>query len=296
MAEELDQLGLSGKGASDAFRELGVAIKNADGSMRTSDAVLLDISRKFATMPDGVAKTTLAMKLFGRGGAEMIPMLNMGGDAIERLKSRMTTEFAAAADQYSDKLVMLGGRIGKVGFDIAEKLLPTIEAITDALAGFFTWVDSQGPGVQNLVTGLTVAAVAFAFLSPLIGMVTNAMIANSIATNAAAISAAASGTAAATASVGWAALLGPIGLVILAVAAVGAAFVLAWQNFKWFRDGLTTGWQGIVQGWQGAFTLLKGILAGDSALITKGWNLMMEGIKKSTAAGFEFARTWSVWR
>ena len=264
MAGQLDELGLSGKGASDAFRELGVAIKNNDGTLRTSDAVLLDISRKFAVMPDGVAKAALAMKLFGRGGAELIPMLNMGGDAIERLKSRMTTEFAAAADQYSDKLVMLGGRIGRVGFEIAEALLPTIEAITDGLMGFFGWLDQQDPLLKSLTGNLLIATIAFAALAqPIQAVVALLGVFGTVA-------------------------LGPLALVAAAVIALGAAFILAWNNFKWFRDGLTAGWAGIVQGWQGAFTLIKGILAGDSVLITKGWNMMIDGIKAATIAGFQF--------
>jgi hypothetical protein len=224
MAEELDQLGLSGKGASDAFRQLGVAIKNADGTMRSSDAVLLDISRKFATMPDGVAKTTLAMKLFGRGGAEMIPMLNMGGDAIERLKTRMTTEFAAAADQYSDKMVMLGGRIGRVGFEIAEMLLPAIEGITDALTGFFAWLDGQNPIVQGFVRAITVVAIAFAALAPAIVAVVS--VAGAIAPIFAGIVTAAAAVAATIA--GWAGAVVPaVGAVLAGLGTLAAAIATA---------------------------------------------------------------------
>ncbi len=212
-SEQLEELGLSGAGASEAFRTLGVAVKNTDGTMRTSDAVLLDISRKFATMPDGVEKTTLAMKLFGRGGAEMIPMLNMGGDAIERLKSRMTTEFAAAADQYSDKLVVLGERIGRLGFQIAEMFLPVIEGITDALTRFFTWLDGQNSVIQGLFQTLTVVTIAFAALAPAILAVIS--VASALAPIFAGIAAAAAGVAATIA--GWA------GIVMPALAAIGTA-------------------------------------------------------------------------
>jgi phage-related protein len=91
----------------------------------------------------------------------------------------------------------------------------------------------------------------------------------------------------ALAGIGLAAL-GPIALVVAAIVGLGAAFVLAWQRFEWFREGIKAGLAGIVQGWQGAFDIIKGIITGDSDLITKGWNTMIEGIKKATAAGFQF--------
>jgi hypothetical protein len=93
----------------------------------------------------------------------------------------------------------------------------------------------------------------------------------------------------ALAGIGLAAL-GPIALVVAAIVGLGAAFVVAWQRFEWFRNGITQGLAGIAQGWRGAFDIIRGILTGNSDLITKGWNTMIEGIKKATAAGFDFTR------
>jgi hypothetical protein len=298
-AEQLDALGLSGKGASDAFRELGVTIKNNDGTMRSSDAVLLDISRKFATMPDGVAKTVLAMKLFGRGGVELIPMLNMGGDAIERLKSKMTTEFAAAADQYGDKLVILGGRIGKVGFEIAEALLPTIEAITDKLTEFFGWLDQQDPATQGLITNLLIAAIAFAALAPtilgVIGLITTLTpIVAGIASGFMYVVGVIGLVVAAIASVGAAPII-IVAAIAAAVAAVVAGVVLFHKEigdfFVWLGNAAMEGWRqltapvqplvdALVGYWTGAATVfyqlfIEPIVKSSQylwGLITQGWN------------------------
>src|SRR6478752_2473712 len=40
------------------------------------------LSDKFAAMPNGAEKTALAMQLFGKGGADMLPFLNKGSDAL----------------------------------------------------------------------------------------------------------------------------------------------------------------------------------------------------------------------
>ncbi|PLU75843.1 hypothetical protein BMJ22_21050, partial [Sinorhizobium medicae] len=54
------------KTAAEVFTQLGVAATNADGSLRSSSAVLLDVADKFAAMEDGAQKTALAVQLFGR--------------------------------------------------------------------------------------------------------------------------------------------------------------------------------------------------------------------------------------
>ena len=44
------------------------------------------IADKFAVMKDGSEKTALALDLFGRAGAKLIPMLNEGSAGISELQ------------------------------------------------------------------------------------------------------------------------------------------------------------------------------------------------------------------
>jgi hypothetical protein len=68
LARGMEETAKTGKGpAADAFRDLGVTAKTSDGQLRPFRDVLLDLSDKFAKMPDGPRKTALAMDLFGRG-------------------------------------------------------------------------------------------------------------------------------------------------------------------------------------------------------------------------------------
>jgi hypothetical protein len=75
------------------FERFGIALRNADGTMRSTNDVLLDLADVFAAMPRGPEKTALAMGLFGKKvGTELIPLLNAGsaglremGDEAERL-------------------------------------------------------------------------------------------------------------------------------------------------------------------------------------------------------------------
>ena len=64
------------------FEALGVAVQNQDGTLRDSEQVLLDLADRFQAMPDGAEKAALAVDIFGKAGAEMIPFLNQCPPAL----------------------------------------------------------------------------------------------------------------------------------------------------------------------------------------------------------------------
>lgn len=157
-----------GKASAASFQALGIDVKNADGSLKSADQVMLEVANRFKAMPDGVAKTALALRLFGKSGAELIPMLNMGGEAIDRMKVKMTEAFAQKADEYSDKLAILSGKVGALGADLTIALLPALNQITDAL----TVVVS---GFSKLPEPLQAAAVSAATLALAWGPLTSVL-------------------------------------------------------------------------------------------------------------------------
>ena len=73
-----------GDGAQ-VFDALGISVKNADGSMKSTEAVLLQVADVFANLEDGAVKTALAVKVFGKSGMDMIPFLNQGSSGIRAL-------------------------------------------------------------------------------------------------------------------------------------------------------------------------------------------------------------------
>jgi len=207
----------TGKGpTADALRTLGVSAKDAAGNLKTADQVTLEIANKFKTMPDGVEKTALAMQLFGKAGAEMIPMLNEGGAAIESLSVKMTGAFAEKADEYNDKLAMLGGKVGALATGITVALLPALDAIVTVLT---TVVDSFAglpDPIQATVGGLALLAIGFTVLIPLVN-------------TAVAILTVFKGLAIGTAITSWLGTLGPLlaGLGAFTTAIVGWPLAIA---------------------------------------------------------------------
>src|SRR5207237_10783621 len=57
-----------------AFQQLGVSIYESNGQLRGESDVMMQVADAFKKMPDGAEKAGLAMKLFGKSGADLIPL------------------------------------------------------------------------------------------------------------------------------------------------------------------------------------------------------------------------------
>lgn len=125
--------------AAVSFRQLGVSISGPNGLRDTVD-VLMDLADQFAAMPDGATKTALAMKIFGKQGAEMIPILNQGSAAIEQQieKARSlgivwSTENAAASAILQDNIDDLKMAFTGLRNEIGQEFITDLTNITTSM-------------------------------------------------------------------------------------------------------------------------------------------------------------------
>lgn len=121
-----------------AFKAVGLSV--ADVQKMDTEQRLLKVADAFAGMEDGASKTRIAVDLFGKAGAGMIPLLNMGSEAIERLGIKLTTDFAARAEAFNDSITIIGIRVKNFTTSAVGELLPTLEDVMDA---FMDVVDTK---------------------------------------------------------------------------------------------------------------------------------------------------------
>ena len=152
---------------ADAYKALGVTVRDSEGNLKESEVVLGQLADRFRDMPNGATKAALAMEIFGRSGAQLIPMLNEGGDALERWNYETSEGFAANAEYFNDQLTMLG--FGFDGFrkQLADELLPALNSIVEAFQDLFDskndWnglFEAINISVRTLAFGLMSTAVA----------------------------------------------------------------------------------------------------------------------------------------
>lgn len=137
-----------------AFTALGISVQNANGTLRGSDQVLTDVAEKFSQMENGAQKTALAVQLFGKSGAQLIPFLNEGRDGIaaltteaDRLGITLSSGTAAAAGQFNDTLDRLRATFDGVINKIMQAALPALNQFGQTLASPEFAANAQAIGV-----------------------------------------------------------------------------------------------------------------------------------------------------
>jgi hypothetical protein len=143
--------------AARLFRELGVDVKKGP------DAALRQFSDALSRMADGSTKSTLAVEILGRAGADMIPWLNQGAAGMEssaeearKLGLVMSQEAALAAEEFNDSLTRLASSSSALGIAIAEPALPALNALAEKMMEIRT----EGITLAGVLDNLAVALKA----------------------------------------------------------------------------------------------------------------------------------------
>ena len=154
---------------AELFNQLGVAIQNSDGSMRSTDQVLMELANKFAGMPDGVQKTALAMELFGRSGTALIPMLNAGSAGLEQMRQRaidlglsISEDTAKRAEQFNDTLTDLAAVGQGAMIRLASATLPLAQAFLNVSVAGAEAMVSLGGTIQDIAPYAAIAVAGIA--------------------------------------------------------------------------------------------------------------------------------------
>jgi hypothetical protein len=119
LATRLDDAAKGGEQSAAIFNALGIAIKNNDGTLRSTDAVLADVADSLAKYRDGTEKTALANQLFGEKlGRVLIPYLNQGGDALRQFAG-VTEKSVEDARKLQDQIDKLSASWQRLKFSVA---------------------------------------------------------------------------------------------------------------------------------------------------------------------------------
>lgn len=187
---------------NEALRSIGVSATDANGKVRSLDQIMLSVSDVFAKLPDGAQKTALAIELFGKSGANLIPLLNQGSVALSEYGATIDTELAQAADKFNDALNAISRSLAG---PFNEAVTAALGLITPLAEGFAKLPEP----LQQLIVGIGALVAALVILAPAI---------QAIVTVWGALTAVFAGGAI------FATIAGTLGALVPALAAVGAAF------------------------------------------------------------------------
>jgi uncharacterized protein YjeT (DUF2065 family) len=232
------------------MKKLGIPLKDAKGQLVGLEAILPQLAVGFAKNTNPAMQTRMAMELFGKSGTKIIPLLKGladGSISLEQAMKEIVNKKAITdLDNMGDSITALGTKTKNTLTNALAKMVPVIQPIIDSMSKWVT--ANQGLIQSTIVSTLTdVANGLKSVFTPeniknmkdtlagirnvidRLGGLKAIVIGMGIAWAAGPI--AAIGTiAGALYRLGYALLfsLGPIGLIVAAIAGVGAIIYANW--------------------------------------------------------------------
>lgn len=266
---------------SDVFAQLGVSIRNTDGSMRSADAVFLDVIDALGQMESGVERDNVAMELFGKSAQELNPLIEVGSEGIAAY-AQEAHDMGAVLDE--EALTSLGEmddsfqRVEQAGTalknTIGAALAPVITQIADAISKLSAWFQSLDPNMQQTI--ITIVGLVAAIV-PAIAVVAK------IVTTVQALS-----------GVFSALSMGPAALVVAAIAAIIAIGVTLYQHWDEICEWASDLWESIKETFNNIKEGIANAWTSVKEKATEVWNNITSFLSETwTAIKTKVSETWN---
>ena len=227
----MSQMEKSGANSETVMQGLRKALKNAAAEGIPLDQALSELQDTILNGTDGMDGLTAAYDLFGKSGDQIYGAVKNGTLDFESL-GQAATDAGGTLDSVfnetltpADQFKMAMNQLKDVGYEIGNTLLPMItpllEKVSEKLQALSDWWNGMSPETQKMILIIGGILAAIGPLLMIIGSLAGAL--GSIIALAPVLGSA------------FSALLGPIGLVIAAVAAaiaIGVALYKNWDKIK----------------------------------------------------------------
>lgn len=157
------------KASAEAFKTLGINIRNADGSLRPRYDVFLETIDALGQIDDEVTRDGLAMQIFGKSAQDLNPLIAAGSAALDEYR-KQAHEVGYVLDQDTlDRMNSVNDEVDRMNlqFDALKNQLgtavaPVIHEVVIALQDFVAAVDWQTVGQIIYVALMTIVGAFMA--------------------------------------------------------------------------------------------------------------------------------------
>lgn len=145
--------------ASRTFASLNIAITDSSGNLRAADEVFMDAVEALNSLSSETEKVALAQELFGRSGAQLLPLIKSGSDGIEAMRKEAEQlgitfndlEAQQSAD-FEDALTRVSSALKGVRNTIGKELIPVLTVFATNLS----------KSIKNIIPAIKEFAIVFA--------------------------------------------------------------------------------------------------------------------------------------
>jgi len=146
--------------AAEKFGELGVAITDADGQLRSAEEVFYDVIDALAEMEPGAERDAVAMELMGKKAQELNPLINAGSKALKEygeqaeqvgyiLSEDQVAALGAVDDAYQELQLTIEANRKQLAADFAPAAESAMKLFSDVVKEAGEWLKKSGL-IENL--------------------------------------------------------------------------------------------------------------------------------------------------
>lgn len=156
---------VSSGGAAKGFDELGIAIKNADGSTRSIVDIIPEVADKIAKTEDSAMQAAYATAVFGKTGLALLPTLKNGADGIQELLGTydelglgLKKDFIKSAAEADDEFDNMKHQFRAVKAALMVHILPVITVVSRRImrfVGALIKLDRQTKIIRHVLQALS---------------------------------------------------------------------------------------------------------------------------------------------
>jgi len=151
--------------AKDAFIELDINVKNADGTFRVATEVMLEFAEKTKNMTDSSKKAALAQEIFGKAGTELLPMFAGGKAAMEGLRKE-AEKYGVVIDDVAatqgaelvDSMTNFQASIKGVSTVFTQTMLPLVtqvmNIVAESMSKLAEWIGENQDKIKKATTSV----------------------------------------------------------------------------------------------------------------------------------------------
>jgi len=145
------------------FERLGIEIKDTDGNFKDTTTLLLEVADGMKNLDSDTERTAVAVKLLGRSGTNLIPLLKQGSGSIREMMEEardlgaiMDEDLRKASVDYIDNQQRLNMMWQGVSNVLGQELLPLFNRMTNATIDWWKanrkWIMERiAPKIKEIV-------------------------------------------------------------------------------------------------------------------------------------------------
>lgn len=128
----------AGTQSTDIFTKYGITITDVNGKLLSAQDILANVATRHREMANGVAKTSMEMEIFGRGGAKLNDLLNLTQEQLNGMTQRaraaglvLDHETTQAWEDMTFQINEAKAAMIGVGVQVGKLLLPELQKLAN---------------------------------------------------------------------------------------------------------------------------------------------------------------------